>query len=275
VFLADCVGIPSKTADQYVLNYSRRIHLLKSGLDTRVFNPQPTRSNHANQSQATKLIETPVGESDLVFKNIRDYTGANTVMVYAGRLAPEKNIEFLISALAHESMKHFSFVIVGDGPCRNALEKLAVQVVGQQGVMNERDIKTSTASVAPKRVVFTGMILDEYQVATFYSQCDVFVSASASETFGFTVAEAMACGTPAVVVRSGAFKTVYKMIDDWMFNEHDQLDFIDKLATATRKKSNRKLARDIAVKGFSVDQAIDDFLAIYKQIIDGNFVSQI
>ena len=65
------------------------------------------------------------------------------------------------------------------------------------------------------------MILNEKKVASFYAQADIFVSASGSETFGFTVAEAMACGTPAVVVKSGAFPTVYKMILENMFETDD------------------------------------------------------
>lgn len=63
------------------------------------------------------------------------------------------------------------------------------------------------------------MVYNEHHIVQYYASSDVFVSASASETFGFTVAEAMACGTPCVVVNSGAFKNVYTMINEWMFEE--------------------------------------------------------
>ena len=267
VWLADCVGIPSATADNYVFNYSRKIHILKSGLDTSVFNPNPKRVEIAHGER--KMIQTIVGDSDHLIENIRDLTHDNLVMIYAGRLAPEKNIEFLISSLGHPSLSNVTLVIVGDGPIRGALEKLAVHVVGVENIfMADRALHWKpAASSRISRVVFTGMIMDEYQVARFYSQSDVFVSASASETFGFTVAEAMGCGTPAVVVRSGAFETVYKVISDWMFTINDHDDFAAKILTATASKMSRQRARKLVLHGYSIEQAIVDFLDTYSQLI--------
>ena len=45
---------------------------------------------------------------------------------------------------------------------------------------------------------------DMHQLAAYYSMADVFVNASIEETFGMTTAEALACGTPAVVFDSTA-----------------------------------------------------------------------
>jgi alpha-1,6-mannosyltransferase len=114
------------------------------------------------------------------------------------------------------------------------------------------------------------MIFDEKQVASFYAQSDIFVSASASETFGFTVAEAMACGTPAVVVRSGAFPTVYKMIDSNMFDVDDENRYAkccDQVFKSLQLQSGS--ARTIAKNGFSIDASINDLLSTYYWIIDG------
>ena len=290
VWLADCVGIPSATADNYVFNYSRKIHILKSGLDTSVFNPNPKRVEIAHGER--KMIQTIVGDSDHLIENIRDLTHDNLVMIYAGRLAPEKNIEFLISSLGHPSLSNVTLVIVGDGPIRQKLELQAEQCVGAEQVYtssehnnwkqfeSDKHCGSDTCSKEDsaysdsdsirlgKRVVFTGMIFDEHQVAKYYSQSDVFVSASASETFGFTVAEAMACGTPAVVIRSGAFETVYKVINDWMFTINDPDDFATKILVATASATSRTRAREIALNGYSLNVAVEDFLTTYKEIIE-------
>nr|KAJ3420405.1 Sulfoquinovosyl transferase sqd2 [Polyrhizophydium stewartii] len=336
VWLADCVGIPSKTADTYVFKYSQRIHYLRSGLDTSVFVPRRigddappplhrtlSRASSRSSMSATKLIETPAIDSDLQISDLREFAGLGPnegpLLVYVGRLAVEKNVEFLVQAMAHPAMATATLVIVGDGPMRTTLEDQARSIVGADrvfapptepaarppsadgGIADDARSDTAdsayAASNAPKsptaatagaavaagvsaakpslsqprrRVIFTGMVLNEHQVASYYGQCDIFVSASASETFGFTVAEAMACGTPAVVVRSGAFATVYKMIDNWMFHEGDIDEYASRIQLVFRQGvAARRLARDIAVRGFSVDAAIRDLTRTYQWIVDG------
>jgi glycosyltransferase involved in cell wall biosynthesis len=52
-------------------------------------------------------------------------------------------------------------------------------------------------------VRFTGGIRDRYDLARLFAAGDVFVSASLMETYGLTLVEAMACGTPVVAFRVG------------------------------------------------------------------------
>jgi glycosyltransferase involved in cell wall biosynthesis len=229
VYFADCVGIPSKTADSYVFKYSKRIHYLKSGLDTtNVFVPQ-----------SLALKNNPKCISNL--KDIAKTSGP--MLIYVGRLAVEKNVEFLMASLAHPLLSDATLVIVGDGPCRSSLEEMANGLVGAEHV---------------------------HQVAEYYRQSDIFVSASGSETFGFTVAEAMACATPAVVVREGAFRTVYRMIDDWMFEEGDMNAYAQTIVgIMERREVSMQRARQVAVDGFGMESAIDDLLDAYRWIVDG------
>lgn len=102
-----------------------------------------------------------------------------TVMLYVGRLSPEKEIDVLIDAYcarAKETHAHqVKLVIVGDGPDRARLQTLA----------------------ASSDVLFTGS-LTGHDLATAYASADVFVFASQVETFGNVVLEAMASGLPVV-----------------------------------------------------------------------------
>ncbi len=52
-------------------------------------------------------------------------------------------------------------------------------------------------------VRFTGDIRDRRDLAQLFTAADVFVSASLMETYGLTLVEAMACGTPVVAFRVG------------------------------------------------------------------------
>jgi glycosyltransferase involved in cell wall biosynthesis len=52
-------------------------------------------------------------------------------------------------------------------------------------------------------VRFTGGIRERHDLARLFAAADVFVSASLMETYGLTLVEAMACGTPVVAFRVG------------------------------------------------------------------------
>ena len=73
------------------------------------------------------------------------------------------------------------------------LQKVIVLVFGE-----------GTAPVpAGLNVRFTGGVRDRRHLSRLYAAADVFVSASLMETYGLTLVEAMACGTPVVAFRIG------------------------------------------------------------------------
>lgn len=88
------------------------------------------------------------------------------IMLHAGRLAPEKNIEAFLS-LDLPGTK----LLVGDGPQRSELEKRF------------------------PHAVFLGFRFDQ-ELASLMASADVFVFPSLTDTFGLVMLEAMASGTP-------------------------------------------------------------------------------
>ncbi|MGI6094116.1 MAG: glycosyltransferase family 4 protein [Lachnospiraceae bacterium] len=101
------------------------------------------------------------------------------VLVSVGRLAKEKNLEELLTYVSHRKERDLTLLLVGDGPHREKLERLAEQL----GIKEQ--------------VVFTGMIACD-RVWKYYQLGDVFVSASNSETQGLTYIEALASKVPAL-----------------------------------------------------------------------------
>jgi glycosyltransferase involved in cell wall biosynthesis len=104
--------------------------------------------------------------------------GPLPLLLFVGRLVPYKGVDVLIRAMRGLEA---CLAIVGDGPSRGALERLAVE-----------------AGVAG-RVRFLGALPDE-PVLALYHACDVFVlpSVTRAEAFGMVQLEAMACGKPVV-----------------------------------------------------------------------------
>lgn len=112
---------------------------------------------------------------------------ASALVLYAGRVSPEKRIEPLLhacGALASLAVRDLRLVIVGDGPSVSSLKALA-------------------ARVAPGRVHFAGSLTVRTQLATVYASADVFVHTNDREPFGIAPLEAMAAGVPVVVPDSG------------------------------------------------------------------------
>ena len=101
------------------------------------------------------------------------------VMLNLGRLGGEKNLGELMElfAQARQHNDKLKFLIVGDGPAREDLQRQAQRL----GVS--------------EYVIFTGMV-DPSQVQNYYQLGDIFVSASTSETQGLTYIEAAANGLP-------------------------------------------------------------------------------
>jgi glycosyltransferase involved in cell wall biosynthesis len=106
------------------------------------------------------------------------------VALYVGRVAHEKNIEFLLDvvALARESVPELLLVIAGEGP---ALVSLHESVAS-------RGLSTN--------VQFLGYLDRRSELPDCYAAADVFTFASRTETQGLVLLEAMAAGLPVVAL---------------------------------------------------------------------------
>ena len=100
------------------------------------------------------------------------------LLLFVGRLAKEKNLEFLLKA--------FESVLAG---YQNAYLLLAAR----------GPIEGELRKLAPKNVIFAGEV-NYPKVLDYYGASDVFVFSSLSETQGLVLAEAMASGVPQVAV---------------------------------------------------------------------------
>jgi len=115
------------------------------------------------------------------------------VVGHLGRLAPEKNLEFLARTVAdfagHNQSVHF--LVVGTGPSEEAIRE------------------TFNKSGLTSRLHFAG-ILQQQQLTDALHAMDVFAFASTSETQGMVLTEAMAAGLPVVALNASGVREVVK-----------------------------------------------------------------
>lgn len=161
------VIVPTKKVENILKKYGveEPVSVMPTGIDLGRFKEQITQEE---KNAVKKSLGIPL---------------ENKVLVSVGRLAKEKNLEELLEYFAkliqEGEGEKLTFLIAGDGPDRENLEKLAEEL----GIKDQ--------------VIFTGMISPD-KVAGYYQLGDVFVCASNSETQGITYIEALACGLPAL-----------------------------------------------------------------------------
>ena len=115
------------------------------------------------------------------------FSNEDILLVYMGRVAPEKNLEFLLEAFAGVSrtLPNVHLLILGGG-YKEYEEKLMAL---------PRELHIA------ERVRFTGMI-PYAQLPAYLSMCDIFVTTSVTEVHPFSVIEAMATGLPILGIDS-------------------------------------------------------------------------
>lgn len=111
----------------------------------------------------------------------------DVVLVYAGRLASEKNLPFLLRAFAGVShaLENVHLLVIGSGakPMESELQRLADELGLHE------------------RVRFMGLI--PYQdLPAYLRMCDIFVTASVTEVHPLSVIEGMAAGLPVMGIQS-------------------------------------------------------------------------
>ena len=111
------------------------------------------------------------------------------VLLYVGRLDREKNLEFLLEAIARVRVPRVRLLLVGRGTQAAALRRAAEA----RGVADRVDLRGGSPPDG---------------LPAYYRAADAFVFASTTETQGLAVLEAMACGLPVVAVRATGIEEV-------------------------------------------------------------------
>lgn len=174
------------------------------------------------------------------------------VILTLGRVAREKNIDFLIRQMVDKRLQNLNIhlVIVGDGPNRMFLENLVTELKLSQTVH------------------FTGMVAPE-DVAAYYRLGDVFASASDSETQGLTYIEAMACALPLLCRKDLCLQSVLIPGYNGYFFENSE-EFVQHLTEILSISTQTKFMKQNALRtasDFSKEAFARKALHLYTKMI--------
>jgi glycosyltransferase involved in cell wall biosynthesis len=135
-----------------------------------------------------EILPTPIAIDDYPPRPPETlFQGPQIKLIYVGRIAREKNLDFLLRAFAHAFREdgRLRLRLVGGGPELEAMCELA-------------------ATMGLGEVVSFAGKVPFARIPSELAQADMFVFASLTETQGLVVLEAMAAGLPMVLVDSPA-----------------------------------------------------------------------
>lgn len=215
--------------------FEKNIHIIPTGIEVDRFYQE-----NINQKEVTELKKT------------LDITKKDFIILFIGRLAEEKNVEFLIEAQKELSKKHsnMKLLIVGDGPDK------------------EKYMSLSKKLNLEKKIIFTGKVAWE-EIPYYYHCSNVFATASITETQGLTVIEAMASSIVPVCMRDEAFiSMVTENLNGLFFEtkEEYQEQIIKLYKNKEEHKRLNKQAR-IQAEHYSSSNYAERVLEVYDRAI--------
>jgi glycosyltransferase involved in cell wall biosynthesis len=201
-----------------------------------------------------KVRVVPYGlEADTFAASQQKTSRADDLLLFVGRLAYYKGCDVLLRALARVADVRLD--IVGEGPERNALQRLANQL----GLTD--------------RVTWRGHVPDA-ELSTMYSSAAALVlpSTGLSESFGIVQLEAHACGTPVI---SSNLPGVRVVNPDGITGLHVRPGDVDDLSRTIRRLLNdQRLRTRLGERAFhhvrerfGMRQMLDGVEAVYREVL--------
>lgn len=223
----------------------RDVYVIPSGIDT------------------TRFYKENIDKNEII--NLKKDLGlkkTDFIVLYVGRIAKEKSIDFLINNFNSvlKRIPKAKMIIVGDGPDIKDL----IDLTRKKGLENN--------------IIFTGKA-PWTDVPKYYSLCDLFVTASKTETQGLTVIEAMGASKPVVAIRDESFELMITDKKDGLFFD-DEKSYVDMIYEVYK---NKKLRDEISFNArltadkYSPYNYAKNVLKVYEKVIskDTNVVKKV
>jgi 1,2-diacylglycerol 3-alpha-glucosyltransferase len=194
----------------------------------------------------------PVSRTDFGFK------GSDVILVYAGRIATEKNLSFLLQSFAGvaQAFNHVYLMILGGG--QKQIEDETKQLAAQLNLN--------------QRVRFTGFISYE-KLPSYLAMCDAFVTASVTEVHPLSVIEGMAAGLPVVGIDSPGVGDTIEDGKTGFLTTQDLASFTAKLTRLCLDASLRKQMGDAAHQAstrYAIERTTKTMLEQYERLVYGS-----
>lgn len=217
---------------------ARAVFQLPMGVDCRLF----SRSHRSTFERARLLRKIEAGDGAVI-------------LLYVGRLAPEKNLSLLLETMEHlaRADRDYRLVVAGDGISRTSFLADAEKRLG-------------------RRVSWLGYIADREALAKLYANSDFFLHPNPREPFGIAPLEAMASGMVLVAPNSGGVKA-YANSSNAALSDASGSAFASAIEALVRDEQKRNELVHAAMRTageFSWEAVTNQFLDLYQSLKDAS-----
>jgi alpha-1,6-mannosyltransferase len=211
----------------------RNVRTVRLGVNTAIFKPVPDDRAATRQSLGV--------------------SSGQTLLLYTGRLAREKNTQTLFRAfeiLHDRDHNRFHFLVVGDGPQRNGVQKL------------------QRSRGCGRNVSWISYCTDSVHLARYYRAADLFVHPGVQETFGLVALESQACGTPVVGIRGTYMDRIICHEQESWARENSPEALADAIEAFSAKKLSAlgNAAAGKAERLYSWPRVFEELFCIYRDV---------
>ncbi len=233
---------PSMKCDEYIKNdckLDRNVNVIPNPVELDKFKPENISEEHKHAFHKKYGIQDD-----------------EMLICFCGRIGREKSVDVLLDywAAAIKPEDKIKLIIFGDGPCRPELEEQAARL----GIAD--------------MVIFTGAV-PNHELPPYYAGCDLYVTASLSDTNSISMLEAMATGLP-VVHRYDKMNEgqVRNGVNGFIFHNAEEMAQVFRsyrMKTEEEKEAMRSSVRHSVEQAGCVNLA-KNLLAVYERAVGQN-----
>jgi len=117
-----------------------------------------------------------------------------------------------------------------------------------------------------------GYVKNDHLKAICYSAADLFLNPTRAETFGLTILESIACGTPVVAFKVGGVPDLVRPgITGYLADPGNAEDYRKGIVQLLDDESHHALmgqhCREIALKEYSLELMVQRYIELYQQLL--------
>ena len=118
-------------------------------------------------------------------------------------------------------------------------------------------------------IILTGGLNNQSKIAKYYSAADFFLQCSYEESFGQTVLEAMACGTPVISTLCGIAPDLIRSFNGVLCDDYDSDAIAAGINEALNNQYDANEIRQYIIDNYLYDKIAKQYNELYTRILGG------
>ena len=220
----------------------------------------------------SKWLETEVKKSFFKYKNINQIYNWINHDIFKPLKVKEK-----VKVKAKYGISSAKFIVLCVSAAWNSTSNKYVDVIKLSNLIDHNTIQIVLVGKIKKQeltknIIHLPYLHGEEELSKIYSIADTYVHLSTEDTFGKVIAEAMSCGTPAIVYNSTACPEIIGEGCGYVVEKRNVRIIYEKIQIIKEngKKKYSSNCRNYAIDNFDLDTNINKTIKCYNQSLENN-----